>query len=55
MTFFQINSNKDFDLVFFVFKTSCLFCFRGVKFHYVILEVSILWRWRKFVLASQQK
>ena len=35
ITLSLINSNKDFDFVVWVIKTSCVFYFRSVKFHHV--------------------
>ena len=59
ITLSLINSNKDFDFVGWVIKTPCLFYFRSVKFHYVIMKethnINSLLTLVKIVLASQHK
>ena len=59
ITLSLINWNKDFDFVGWVIKTPCLFYFRSVKFHYVIMKethnINSLLTLVKIVLASQHK
>ena len=57
ITLFLINSNRDFDFVGWVVKTSCVFYFRSVKFHYVkeTHDTNSLLTLVKIVLASQHK
>ena len=53
ITLSLINSNKDFNFVAWVIKTSCVFYFRSVKFHYV--KENSLSTLVKIVLPSQHK
>ena len=55
MTLSWNNSNKDFDFVGWVMKTSWLIYFRSVKFHYVKETHMILVALVKIVVASQHK
>ena len=56
MTFsLKKNSNKDFEFVGWVIKTSWLICFRSVKFHYVKETHMMLVALVKIVVASQHK
>ena len=49
------NSNRDFDFVGWVIKTSWLIYFRSVKFHYVKETHMMLVALVKIVVASQHK
>ena len=54
--FFKYNSNKDFNFVGLVIKTSWLIYFRrSVKFHYVKETHMMLVALVKIVVASQHK
>ena len=55
MTLSLKNSNKDFDFVGWVIKTSWLIYFRSVKFHYVKETHMMLVALVKIVVASQHK
>ena len=55
MTLSLNNSNKDFDFVGWVIKTSWLIYFRSVKFHYVNETHMMLVALVKIVVASQHK
>ena len=54
MTLSLNNSNKDFDFVGWVIKTSWLIYFRSLKFHYV-KETHMMLVALKIVVASQHK
>ena len=55
MTLSLNNSNKGFDFVGWVIKTSWLIYFRSVKFHYVKETHVMLVALAKIVVASQHK
>ena len=57
ITLSLINSNKDFDFVWWVIKTPCIFYFRSVEFHYVkeTHDSNSLLTLVKIVLESQHK
>ena len=55
MTLSLKNSNKDFDFVGWVIKTSWLIYFRGVKFHYVKETHMMLVALVKIVVICQHK
>ena len=55
MTLSIKNSNKDFDFVGWVIKTSLLIYFRNIKFHYVKETHMMLVALVEIVVASQHK
>ena len=55
MTLSTKNSNKDFDFVGWVIKTSLLIYFRSIKFHYVKETHMMLVALVEIVVASQHK
>ena len=57
ITLSLIKSNKDFDFVGWVIKTPCLYCFHGVKVHYVkeTRDINSLFTLVKVILVSQHK